>query len=39
MGLIYAELELVSAEDIALARRGYIKKDEVKLKRTDSFKA
>lgn len=30
MGLIYAELELVSAEDIALHRRGYLKKEEIK---------
>lgn len=30
MGLIYAELELVSAEDVALARRGHIKKEDIK---------
>ena len=30
MGLIYAEIELINGEDIALARRGYIGKDEVK---------
>ena len=30
MGLIYAELELVSADDIALERKGYINKDEIK---------
>lgn len=30
MGLIHAELELVSAEDIALERRGYIKKSDIK---------
>ncbi len=30
MGLIYADLELVSADDIALERKGYIIKDEIK---------
>jgi len=30
MGLIYAYLELVSAEDKALHRKGYIKEDEIK---------
>jgi clan AA aspartic protease len=30
MGLIYADLELVSAEDMALARKGYIDKSEIK---------
>jgi len=30
MGLIHAELELVSAGDIELARRGYIKKKDIK---------
>lgn len=30
MGLIYAELELVSAGDVELARRGYIQADEIK---------
>lgn len=30
MGLIYAELELVSAGDMELVRRGYIKKSEIK---------
>jgi len=30
MGLIYADLELVSAEDVALARRGYIKHEDIK---------
>jgi len=30
MGLIYAELELVSADDITLERKGYIKKEEIK---------
>ncbi|BCG65009.1 MAG: hypothetical protein methR_P2815 [Methyloprofundus sp.] len=30
MGLIYADLELVSAEDLALARKGYIKKQDIK---------
>ena len=30
MGLIYADLELVSADDTALARRGYIKNQDIK---------
>ena len=30
MGLIYANLELVSADDIALERKGYINKKEIK---------
>ncbi len=30
MGLTYAEIELINAEDIALARRNYIGEEEVK---------
>lgn len=30
MGLIYAKLELVSADDVALERKGYIKKNQIK---------
>ena len=30
MGLVYAEIELINAEDIALARRYFIGEDEVK---------
>ena len=30
MGLIYAELELVSAGDVELARRGYVSKEAIK---------
>lgn len=30
MGLIYADLELVSADDIALQRKGYINKEDIK---------
>ena len=30
MGLIYADLELVSAEDMALERKGYINKEDIK---------
>jgi clan AA aspartic protease len=30
MGLIYADLELVSADDMALARRGHISKDKIR---------
>ena len=30
MGLIYADLELVSSEDLALARKEYITKDKIK---------
>ncbi|MBL0686383.1 MAG: hypothetical protein JJV94_00965, partial [Sulfurospirillum sp.] len=30
MGLIYADLELISAEDVALERKGYIQKNQIK---------
>lgn len=30
MGLIYAEIELINAEDIGLARKKYIDQDEIK---------
>ncbi len=30
MGLVYAEIELINAEDLGLARRHYIGEDEVK---------
>jgi clan AA aspartic protease len=30
MGLIYADIELVSAGDTELARKGYIKKEDIK---------
>jgi clan AA aspartic protease len=30
MGLVYAELELISAEDLALFRRGFLVQDDVK---------
>ena len=30
MGSVYADIEIVSAEDLALARKGYIKPDNVK---------
>ena len=30
MGLIYADLELVSADDKALVRKGYLKQEELK---------
>ena len=30
MGSVYADIEIVSAEDLALARKGYIKQDNVK---------
>ena len=30
MGLIYAKLELVSADDVALERKGYLPKDQIK---------
>ena len=30
MGLIYADIELVSSDDIALFRNGYINKNEIK---------
>src|ERR1035438_3059127 len=30
MGLVYAEIELINAEDIGLARRNFIGKEEIK---------
>ena len=35
MGLIYADIELVSAGDVELARRGYIQKNEIKAEADD----
>ena len=30
MGIVYADIEIVSADDLALARKGYIKQENVK---------
>ncbi|PYS52754.1 MAG: hypothetical protein DMF68_00890 [Acidobacteria bacterium] len=30
MGLVYAEIELISGDDLVLYRRGYIKEEEIK---------
>ena len=30
MGLIYADIELINGEDIVMARRGYMDRDEIK---------
>ena len=30
MGLVYADIELINADDLALVRRGYLGEDEVK---------
>ncbi len=30
MGLTYAEIELISSDDLALCRRGYLKEEEVR---------
>ena len=30
MGLIYADIELINSDDLALLRRGYIGEDQVK---------
>jgi len=30
MGLVYADIELINSDDLALLRRGYIKKNQVK---------
>ena len=30
MGLVYADIELISGDDLALYRRGFIKEDEIK---------
>ena len=37
MGLITAKIELVSAEDMALARRGYISEDKIKRTYVDAL--
>ena len=37
MGLIQAEIELVSAEDVALARKGYISEKAIKRKKVNSL--
>ena len=30
MGLVYAEIKLINSDDIALNRRGYLKKEEIR---------
>jgi clan AA aspartic protease len=35
MGLIHAEIELINAEDVGLARKNYIDQDEIKKIRID----
>jgi len=35
MGLIYAEIELINAGDIVLAKKSYIDQDEIKKIRVD----
>ncbi len=30
MGLVYAEIELISVDDLALSRKGYLNKEQVK---------
>jgi clan AA aspartic protease len=30
MGLVYADIKLINSEDIALNRRGYLKKEEIR---------
>ena len=30
MGLVYAEIEIINAEDMAVAHRGYIKESEIR---------
>jgi clan AA aspartic protease len=30
MGLVYADIELINSDDLALLRRGYLREDEVK---------
>ena len=37
MGLVYADIELINAEDIALARRYFIGEDEVKRMRINAL--
>jgi len=37
MGLVYAEIELISADDLALNRRGFITEDEIKRVRVNAL--
>ena len=37
MGLVYAEIELINGEDIALARRHVIRQDEIKSMRVSAL--
>jgi clan AA aspartic protease len=37
MGLVYADLELISGEDLVLHRRGYIKEGEIKRMRVSAL--
>ena len=30
MGLVYAEIELISGDDLVLYRKGYVQKDQIK---------
>ena len=37
MGLVYAEIELISADDLALHRRGFIAEDEIRRVRVNAL--
>jgi len=37
MGLVYAEIELISGDDLALHRRGFIKEDQIKRLKVDAL--
>ena len=37
MGLVYADIEIINAEDIAVYNRGYIKKEEVRSEKLRSL--
>ncbi len=37
MGLVYAEIELISVDDLALNRRGFITEDEIKRVRVNAL--
>jgi hypothetical protein len=38
MGLTYADIELISADDLALSRRGYLDKTKIKSNDHNMFK-
>ena len=37
MGLVYAEIELISGDDLVLHRRGFVKEDQIKRMRVNAL--